>query len=366
MTSILPDPRRYPRVNPANDLIRQTMGLLTEREAGLALTRAEALKDTLRALFEADDHAAWQEALDQVPSQEVYKALWQAGLDVVAQPVGTIRHAVIFALPVILVAGCKTQAHLPAQLADVQALTQLLQAQGVIADGAECQLSGKLIHPNALATLTFPQLFRFTRNLVDAGRGLPVALEGDPVPAKDDGVFLRFVVGVAMHNGDANPPIRLGGTTGAWGMAAMKLFSEQLKTPNVTLFPIPRAPMLLPEALRQGQLARKEVDLQCFSSNMIRKLREHSVPITAIACAHDNNELRFTISTPKDDKNWLAHVWPLAPLDSVERIAEGFSGLMAECQIEDTRLVEAVQPDQENGIPYFVTVDDAQFSAVRH
>ena len=40
------------------------------------------------------------------------KAVWQAALDVVGQ-VGNERHAVIFALPVVLVAGCKGRAELP-------------------------------------------------------------------------------------------------------------------------------------------------------------------------------------------------------------------------------------------------------------
>ena len=47
MSMLLPDPRLYPRVDPDNLLIRLAMALLTEREAGRALTRAEALKDAI-------------------------------------------------------------------------------------------------------------------------------------------------------------------------------------------------------------------------------------------------------------------------------------------------------------------------------
>lgn len=357
MSMLLPDPRLYPRVDPDNLLIRLAMALLTEREAGRALTRAEALKDAIAAQLAADDDSVLNAALRHAPSQEVYKAVWQAALDVVGQ-VGNERHAVIFALPVVLVAGCKGRAELPERLSDVDALSQLLRQHGVIDAQAECFISGKLVHPDTLEGLSFSQLYRYSRNLADAGRGLPVELPGDPAPVKDDCVLVRYLVGVAMREANGEMPVKLGGSMGAWGMPLMQLLGEQLKTANVTLFPIPRVPNWLREAHRQGQAARQEVNLQVFASNIIRKLREYSLPITAIAAAHDNGELRFTISTPGDDKNCAAHAWPLAPLDSVERIAEEFIGLMRECQVEDVRLVKEVQTDREHGIPFFVTVND--------
>ena len=59
MSMLLPDPRLYPRVDPDNLLIRLAMALLTEREAGRALTRAEALKDAMAAqLAEGEDDPA--------------------------------------------------------------------------------------------------------------------------------------------------------------------------------------------------------------------------------------------------------------------------------------------------------------------
>ena len=362
MSMLLPDPRLYPRVDPDNLLIRLAMALLTEREAGRALTRAEALKDAMAAQLAEGEDDTLKLALHNAPSQEVYKALWYAAQDVITQA-GNDRHAVIFALPVVLVAGCKGQARLPDRLNDMDALNTLLREHGVIAPDAECVVSGKLVHPDTLANLSFSQLYRYTRNLADAARGLPVELPGDPVPVKDDGVFVRYLVGVAMREANGELPVKLGGSVGAWGMPLMKLLTEQLNTPGVTLFPIPRVPNWLHEAHRQGQAARQEVNLQVFASNIIRKLREHSMPMTAIAAAHDNGELRFTISTPGDDKNWAAHAWTLAPLDSVERVAEEFIGLLKECQVEDIRLIKQVQADREHGIPFFVTVNDPAASS---
>ena len=74
----------------------------------------------------------------------------------------------------------------------------------------------------------------------------------------------------------------------------------------------------------------------------------------------------LSIVANQEEKSWnvvhssrkQASAWPLAPLDSVERIAEEFMGLMRECQVEDVRLVKEVQTDREHGIPFFVTVND--------
>ena len=83
------------------------------------------------------------------------------------------------------------------------------------------------------------------------------------------------------------------------------------------------------------------------------------VEIVGVAAAHENNEIRFTVSSPGDDKNWSGFVWPLAPLDSVERIEENFRALMSECQVSDVRVLADIQPDRVDGVPFLVTCNDA-------
>ena len=69
---------------------------------------------------------------------------------------------------------------------------------------------------HALEGLSFSQLYRYSRNLADAGRGLLVELRGRPGAGEGR---LRagavYLVGVASGaNGEM--PVKLGGSMGAW------------------------------------------------------------------------------------------------------------------------------------------------------
>lgn len=361
---MLPDPRLMPRVAPKNELIRAVMSLLTESDAAAARAKADALRQTVVQTLDFDDNQALTVALQLAPDQTAYKTLWNTTLDVLETPaVG--RHAVVFALPLVLAAGSKSPAKLP-ETVDADALLAILKQHGVVRADAEIFLSGRLLHQETLGSVSFSQLYRLGQELTAADEVL-AELVPTAVPVMEEGVFVRYLVGVALQDAGAPAAIKLGGAMGEWGMPLMQALAEQLKTPGVTLFPIPLVPNVVPEALRQGAAMRYEVNLQMWASNIIKRLREGGVTIVAVAAAHENGELRFTVSSPGDDKNWAGYVWPLAPLDSVERIAENFRMLMGECQIEDVRLVPDVQPDRVNDVPFLITCNDAQAQALtRH
>ena len=354
---MLPDPRLMPRVAPKNELIRAVMSLLTEPDGAEAERKRGELRRLTAEKLEFDDNQSLSVALQLAPDQTAFRTLWHSLVDTLASP-STARHAVVFAVPVVLAAGSKTATTLPAQV-DAAPLLAILRQHGVVRADAEVSLSGHLLHADTLASVAFSQWFRFGSFLTDAARGVPLDLAGSDVPVHEEGVFVRYLLGVAMQNPDEAPAIRLGGSMGEWGMPFMQQLNEQMKTPGVTLFPIPAVPNVVPEALRQGAALRLDVNMQMWASNIIRKLRAGNAGIAGVAAAHENGELRFTVSSPGDDKNWAAFVWPLAPLDAVERIEENFRALMAECQVEDVRVVGTIQPDRIDEVPVFLTCNDA-------
>jgi hypothetical protein len=348
----LPDPRQYPSYRPGTLLIDHARSLLGAADDAARADWRDALRAAMNEALERDDLLRLSVALAMAPAREVYRTLWGALRNSVEEVEG--RHACVFAIPLVLVVGAREAVELPGQVDDVDTLNAILRDGGVFAPGAEVWLSGKLLAPDSVVEITPAQLYRYTRQLADAARGLPLELKAAPVVAREEGVFLRYLVGVAMQNPDAGPAVRLDGDVGAWGLPLMKFLGEQLGRPGATLFPIARAPQALMQAMVTGQRTRLDVALQVFASSAIRRLRDAGQEPVAVVSSHENNEIHFTVSAREGQPEPGGFVWPLGPQDSVGAIESDFRTLMGQCQVSDVRVAVAVQPAERAGAPVFL------------
>jgi len=342
-TTQLPDPRQYPDANVSNRLIHMTQAVLAATSEAERLQQRDALQQVLVDLLARDEVLVLSVALNMAPSRPAYQELWLAMRAAVEQAPG--RHAQVFAMPVVLVAGSRQRATLPERITDVDGLNALLRTHGVFAAEAEVFLSGKLLHPDEVLAISPGQLYRYTRQLADAARGLPLELSASAVTVREDGVFLRYLVGVAMREAGASAPVRIEPQVGAWGVPLMKFLGEQLATDGVTLFPIARAPAPLMQAMVSGNQARLTVALQVFASSLLRKLRSAGQQPRVRVSAHENNEIHFVMSSLQQPATEDRFVWPLAPLDSVPGIVQDFLLLMEECQVENVAIDATIQPE---------------------
>lgn len=350
---ILPDPRQYhPQVSLTNRLIHHAQSVLDAPNADDREMWRQGLAGAMDEMLQRRELLSISVALAMVPSQACYQVVWDALRQTVE---GGSANVALFALPLVLVAGSREQATLPAEIADIDGLNDLLRRHGVFADG-DAALGGALLHPDSLTGLDAAKLYEMSRQGADARNGLPN--QPAPITVKEEGVFLRYLLGAAILRDGGEPPVKLGGSVGAWGMPVMKFLGEQLKTDGVTLFPIARPPLPAMQALVAGNFARFEVALQVFASSQIRRLRELDKEPVAILSAHDNGELHFTLSAKGDDRNWEGFVWPLASLDNVKLIEENFRELMRECHVRDVHVLPELQPESRDGIPLFFTADD--------
>ncbi|SMC28898.1 hypothetical protein SAMN02745857_03470 [Andreprevotia lacus DSM 23236] len=352
----LPDPRLYPRVNAQNPVIRALMSWLTEADGNVAVQKRAALAGLFEELILSNDNAGLNAALTQAPSQDAYKALWALLREAVENPPADAAcWAVPFAIPVILVAGAKGEVTLPHHI-DPAAVRATLQSGGLIAEGADVWLAGDLLTPDQLAGISPPQLARWRDQLQDTAAGLPRAFEATPLKFKDEAVFQRYLVGVAIQQRGAAMAIQLNAQPGQWTLALQQKLGEALKTPGVTLFPIPRVPLSWLAALETGRVTQLETRLQVATSNALRSIRSNGhTPVVTIA-SHEGGEIRISYSMREDKERWEGFVWRLAPLDSAERIHHFADELFRECRQDDIQLIEAVQPDLDtDGLPFFVT-----------
>lgn len=348
----LPDPRRYAAA-PTHPLHTLAQALLGERDLGRMVAAEAALDAELDRLLAGDLDAELAAAQAAAPSAAVQALLIERLRIRVARPAaGAARHAVLFALPIVLVAGVRGQHTLPARLPDVGAVRQLLVEHGVFAPGADIHLSAQLIDREQLLAIPASRLARWRDTLQYAGR-LPHEFEERPIEINGDGVFLRYLVGTAMQDGESQPAVRLNAPPAQWAMALTKLLGEQLKHDALTLFPLPRAPQAWLAALDDGRVAQQEIRFQVFASNTLRQLRERGETPVAVLSSHEGGELRVTLGAERNGEEWAGFIWPLGPLDRVEVLQQMMVGLLRECHHDAFRVLDEVLPAVKDDLPYF-------------
>lgn len=336
----LPDPRRYPDTLP-NSILITTACKLLRTKSGQQQDRHIELETIIDQCLRHNDMASITVALAMAPSQAAYRLLWQGLRNSIEQL--DKRHAIIFALPLVLVAGSHHRVTLAGAIADVEALNQLFFTHQVFRPGAQVFLSGRLIHPDSLAQITALQLYQWTRQLADAARGLPLKLDAAPIELQGEGVFLRYLLGVALKEANEPDPILFSNAVGSWGMPLMKSLSTALYSEGVTLFPIPCPSAPFMQALLVGQQVRLQTALQVFVSNQLRTLRLAGQSPRAQLAAYDNHDIRLTLNAATHPG--ATFIWPLAPLDDIDAISTEIRQLLSACQVDTIDVLTTVQSD---------------------
>ncbi|QDQ28943.1 hypothetical protein FNU76_22740 [Chitinimonas arctica] len=365
-TAVLPDPRPYSGIDqsPLHALATQ---LLSENNLGRLVAAEAALDAELAAQLRHGGDADIAKAISTAPNPAVVRLLSERLRVAIEQPLaGSAQHAVVFAIPVVMVAGVRGQHEIPGKLPDVAVLQTLLTEHGIFQRGSDIQLAGKLLDREQLLAIQPSQLLRWRDALQYASGGLPHEFKESPIKVDGDGVFLRYLVGVAMQPADAPAVVQLNATPGQWAMAFSKLLSEQLKHDAMTFFPLPRAPQAWLAALDDGRVAQQEIRFQVFASNTLRKLREAGETPVAVLSCHDNGELRVTLGAEKNGEEWAGFIWPLGPLDRVDALQGMMSMLLRECHHDDIRIVGEILPTVKDNLPYFPLPTELPVSATRH
>ncbi|HTP94703.1 MAG TPA: hypothetical protein VMK05_02535, partial [Burkholderiales bacterium] len=176
---------------------------------------------------------------------------------------------------------------------------------------------------------------------------------------------LRFLVGAGIAPADAPSLFETAANIGAWGKPLAQCLGRQLAQPGLQLLALPRPPQNLLAARHAGRFAQLEVAMQLFVSNAVRTIRRSSGDPVAIVAAHDNGDLRVTLSSPFDVGVVEGFRWPLHPLDDLADIERRMLRLLDECRVGDVRVIEAAMPDRdENGRTlYLQPRNTARFTA---
>ncbi|UGA38977.1 hypothetical protein JOS77_04700 [Chromobacterium haemolyticum] len=210
----LPDPRQYhPQVALTNMLIHNAQSALNAKTESDREMWFSAVRDAMAEMLARGELLSISVALAMVPSQQCYQLVWDALRDAVENTGG--GRAIVFAMPLVLVAGSKSQTTLPGEIADEAGLNQLLREHGVFAGDADVALGGALLHPDSVVGLDSAQLYKLNRDPAHARALLPQ--QPAPVTVKEEGVFPALPIGrgdSAGGRGTAVAPGRRGGQLG--------------------------------------------------------------------------------------------------------------------------------------------------------
>lgn len=319
---MIKDPRCYTEEYPkSNILIKLALDVLkSERDFN-------DLKEQIAKLLGNNNDALVNVALNLSPSFAVSNMIWRALNAAINDIPNLCAH--IFAIPLVLVAGSTTSARLVANVAD-GVLNDYFWQNKIFNPGADCFISGKLIDPRALAKIKPSQLYHWQRELQQAKLWLPMEIEGTPIQVLNEGVFLRFLIGITITQGD------LGVNQEAYrssSMGLMKLINQALQHETVTLFVIPFHPVSLSEAYLVGDNKRTEIAITVAISNVVRKLREKKLRAVAILQS-DGAALKISICSANDSSIQETSLWHLTKFENYQEHITTITNLLHDMQLE--------------------------------
>jgi len=333
MTQSLPDPR----------VAAVLSGPLLEATEQAA---AQPLADVLQATLAAGDDALIRAALHgaaPAPARRIWQAL-SSVIDAGNEGVG-LR---LFAIPLVIVAGTRTPATLAGTLPEMAGIVDLLEKQGAVGVTRNFGLGNALCSAAALEAIPPVALWRAARD--PAYRGVADVLPPEPVvvaPGREQ-VHLRFLVGAGITPPHLPSFLESAANIATWGMPLTRELARQLAQPGVEVLPMPRPPQPLAKAAYVGRCAQLEAALSLFLGNNVRHFRMSVGDPQAVLSAHQLDggvgELRLSLSSPFDDTLLEGFCWPLHPLDEVDEVVQLFRRELADCQINNISVVEAVLP----------------------
>lgn len=353
---LLPDPRSYSTNDVKNSVVLQLNSVLLETDSKKRQEKQVSLEFLLSQYLEQGQEEAPVVALSLVPSHKAYQHLWRT-LKTLVMSNNLPQQAQIFAIPIITVAGSSKPAQLSNKLSNIDKILSCFKNHHLISEKADIFLDSHLYTAETLASISLPQLYLWQKSLQYASGGLPISLQSEPYTLEKQGVFLRYLIGVAMRTPAIAHPIKLNQEIGSWGLAFAELLQDELKQEGTTLFAIPRPPQPLLDALDNGQSTYLDIALQVFVSDTLKKLRlQHKTPTASVSC-HENNEIKIVISSNETPEKWESFGWSLHPLDQPAMIGQNIHQLLVECQVHDILLVPDIQANNTVCLPSSAKLD---------
>ena len=349
----LPDPRAFPIYDGArpNYLIDLALASLAAEMGVIQEKRDTELRERLAFLLLSGELSEIEDGLSRAPSHAVLRHITRtlvgAHIDAGRARGDVALPPTVFAIPLVIVVANSGPVNVPGALPNIDEITALMKANSALRGNENFVLSNAFAPASAFTLEKLPASLDWWL----AASGAPIAIEKASlaVPADQESVFLRFLVGTAL----AGPGVDLltANDTGKWGMPFTQAIARQLGGGSLSLLAMPRPPRAPLAALMQGRAAQRDVSLQLFATNAIRKFRSSFGEPEAVISAHrtaNGGEVRLSLSNPFDEKGAEGFRAELQATDRAQDVAVLMSDLLRECNVASVTVLADVFPDIDN------------------
>ncbi|MGL4234030.1 MAG: hypothetical protein ACRCWJ_21935 [Casimicrobium sp.] len=369
----IPDPRAFPiyEGSASNPLIDLSLASLAAEVAVIAEKNETELRERMASSLTAGDVSEIDDAIARAPSLAVMRMLVRvlasAHVDAGRAHAGASDlPTTVFALPIVIVAANASPIQVPGALPNVAEFVEIMKTHGALRGNQTFTMSNALASPHAFSLAKLPGTLSWWQ--LESQSSIAIEKTSMQLPANQESVFLRFLVGTAL----AGPGVDLLNEkdTGKWGMPFTQAFAKQLGGGSMSLLAMPRPPRTPLAALYQGRSAQREVSLQLFATNAIRKFRSSVGEPEAVISAHrstSGGEVRLSLSNAFDEKGAEGFRAELFPTDRAQDIVVMMQSLLQECNVENVTVLGDVFPDHdpETNLPWFFRADALEENVAR-
>lgn len=327
---MITDPREYSIAYPDSNIILSHARLVLEdkiAKSELEKTIAIALRDNNDALINV--------ALNLAPSFALSELVWNR----LEHTINNNSTTSIFAIPLVLVLGSNKKSKINAAI-DTEKLNAFFSDKNIFVTGVDTFISGKLIDPLFVGSLKPSQLYYWVRNLESAKLWLPVEVPLSNIEVKGEAVFLRFLIGVATGGERTEDGEQRTITNFVkpeefrnHSMELMQFIADELKHEDVTLFPIPFAPLTLSSSYVIGDEKRTEIAISVALSNIVKQIREVGL-IPRATITTEVNAIKIIIECVGNDELKETSLWHLRPFTDFRQTIRIITDLLEDMQIK--------------------------------
>ncbi len=339
MTVQIPDPRRY------------------AADAAGAQPGARIVE-----LLKHGDDARIMNVLRAAPSTAAYARLWDEICDAAHRPAAAPGESAvvarIFALPLVIVTGSSRPASVPGVVPDIAAIGALFEQHGALGSTRNFGIGNALCSLDTISAIGPAEVYAWTRDIDARRRELPPSAIEIKRPGEE--VHLRFLIGAGIAPAAEPSFVETASNIGGWGMPLTRALAAQLAQQGVEVLPLARPPLDLLRAAHAGRGAQLDAAFNLFVSNAVRRFRGATGDPVAVISAHDDADVRISLSSEFDDSALEGFRWPLHPLDDLAQIVGAADELLAACRVVNVRHIEKVLPAlNARGAVGFISVRDA-------
>ena len=310
---VLPDTRPYPTSPIKNFLLLNAYQLAHNSSAASRKLSSEQLQTEIRGMLSQNHYINLSLAMTMAPDVGTYQSLMDS-VDTVlrAEKDGEIQW---FALPIVIVAGCKQDKSLPLGL-PTEALFACLQNYPYLRNLTQnTRWLPYLVQSDELSGITPGDWWQAKQNTDSAERFLQ-RFSHHPLSLLN-GQSVHVVYALGYGGKDVQPSLGL--NLQQAGLPLMQVWQEALALTGTTL----------------------------FTTNAIRSIRMQSPRVGVVVGARAGGQILFGFNATDSAFEVVPQIftWELASTDKIAIVQQNFLDLMVECQIEHIYYLHDALPE---------------------